>query len=340
MPSGSSDRLAEEAEADRGHMAAKVLSNVGPYARCSHTKGGWMPPRRRPTIRAAQTATRRWAAYWADTVYAVVSPTRCWPPVMPLAAREAAEVALRTRVPGARSVHQEHQPVGRGRAGLRRSGQPPASWADDDRRSGSGLCTRWSRWIVRAFVAIAQGEPDQAERDAHEALAVAARTQAYLRLPDTLECLARLAADGGNHPHAARLFGAAEAIRQRKGDDPSPDVPSRTTTPRWRRCGRHWGRTILTWRGPKVPPCPPRRRSPTHSAAAANASAPRSGWGSLTPMENDVVASGRGKDWATRTSVRGSSSHRAPCRPISRMSTPSWASTSRVQLVQEAGRRA
>jgi hypothetical protein len=36
------------------------------------------------------------------------------------------------------------------------------------------------------------------------------------RVPDTLECLARLAADG-NHPHATRLLGAAESMRQRTG---------------------------------------------------------------------------------------------------------------------------
>jgi hypothetical protein len=34
-------------------------------------------------------------------------------------------------------------------------------------------------------------------------------TRGYLRVPDTLECLARLAADGGTDNYAARLFGAA-----------------------------------------------------------------------------------------------------------------------------------
>jgi DNA-binding CsgD family transcriptional regulator len=66
-------------------------------------------------------------------------------------------------------------------------------------------------------VAIAQGEPDQAERDAHDALAIAASMQARTGSSDTLECLAALAGDGGSHREAARLFGAAHAIRQRIG---------------------------------------------------------------------------------------------------------------------------
>ena len=70
---------------------------------------------------------------------------------------------------------------------------------------------------ARARVAIAQGEPDQAERDAHDALACAADVEAYLPIPDILECLAGLAGDAGSHREAARLFGAAHAIRQRRG---------------------------------------------------------------------------------------------------------------------------
>ena len=62
---------------------------------------------------------------------------------------------------------------------------------------------------TRAGVAIAEGEPDQAERDAHDALAIAAE-QAYLFVPDILECLAALAGPAGSHREAARLFGAAQ----------------------------------------------------------------------------------------------------------------------------------
>ena len=63
---------------------------------------------------------------------------------------------------------------------------------------------------ARARVAIAQGEPEQAERDAHDALARAAEVEAYLGVPDILECLAALAGEAGSHREAARLFGAAD----------------------------------------------------------------------------------------------------------------------------------
>ena len=67
--------------------------------------------------------------------------------------------------------------------------------------------------VARAYVAMAQGEADQAERDGHDALALAADTGAFLRVPEALEVLGRSACGEGNHRHAARLFGAAEAIR-------------------------------------------------------------------------------------------------------------------------------
>lgn len=70
---------------------------------------------------------------------------------------------------------------------------------------------------VRAYIALAQGESEQAERDVHDALALAVRTQGYIRVDDALECLARLSADEGNLSFAARLLGAAEGIRERIG---------------------------------------------------------------------------------------------------------------------------
>jgi predicted ATPase/class 3 adenylate cyclase/DNA-binding CsgD family transcriptional regulator len=70
---------------------------------------------------------------------------------------------------------------------------------------------------TRAGVALAQGEPEQAGRDAHDALVSAASTGAYAAAPETLDCLATLAIGAGSHREAARLFGAADAIRQRGG---------------------------------------------------------------------------------------------------------------------------
>src|SRR5208283_1875669 len=89
-------------------------------------------------------------------------------------------------------------------------------WADDA-VSTTTRSVLWDALTARARVAIAQGEPDQAERDAYDALARAAEVEAYLSIPDILECLGTLAGEAGSHREAARLFGAAEAIRRRMG---------------------------------------------------------------------------------------------------------------------------
>ncbi|WP_232070427.1 helix-turn-helix transcriptional regulator [Mycobacterium noviomagense] len=70
---------------------------------------------------------------------------------------------------------------------------------------------------TRARIAIAQGDPEQAERDARDALTRAAELELHLFIPDILECLAVLAGEADRHHEAARLLGAAYAIRQRMG---------------------------------------------------------------------------------------------------------------------------
>jgi tetratricopeptide (TPR) repeat protein len=70
---------------------------------------------------------------------------------------------------------------------------------------------------TRIRVAIAQGDLEQADRDAHAALAIAAETKAYLTIPDVIECLAGMVAASGSHREAARLLGSAQAIRDRTG---------------------------------------------------------------------------------------------------------------------------
>jgi DNA-binding CsgD family transcriptional regulator len=89
-------------------------------------------------------------------------------------------------------------------------------WADEAVTTATG----WHLMLAltaRASVAIAQGEPEQAERDAYDALACAAEIEAYLFIPDIFECRAVLADKDGSHREAARLLGAAEAIRLRIG---------------------------------------------------------------------------------------------------------------------------
>ena len=120
---------------------------------------------------------------------------------------------------------------------MRASGKPPAGWqvsvGTEAALAGGDLISArlWADDAVsvaagwhlvaalttRARVAIADGQREEAERDVHNALTRVAHTGAYLALPDLLECLAGLAGHAGSHHEAARLFAAAEAIRERMG---------------------------------------------------------------------------------------------------------------------------
>jgi predicted ATPase/DNA-binding CsgD family transcriptional regulator len=112
-------------------------------------------------------------------------------------------------------------------AGLQRLYGAEAALADGDlhtARRWAGEAVTMAAGIVlsrvlttRARIAIAQGEPEQAERDARDALARAAEVEVHLFTPDILECLAVLAGQDASHREAARLFAAAYAIRQRMG---------------------------------------------------------------------------------------------------------------------------
>lgn len=87
----------------------------------------------------------------------------------------------------------------------------------DEAVSASVGCHLATALSSRARVAKAQGQPEQAERDAREALAMAAEADAHLITADALECLAGLVADAGSHREAVRLYGAAEAVRKDTG---------------------------------------------------------------------------------------------------------------------------
>ena len=89
-------------------------------------------------------------------------------------------------------------------------------WADDVVAATKG-CYLPISLAARARVEIAQGELDAAERDAYDALDLAARLASDLVVPFALDCLAIAASDTGNHLSAARLFGAADAARQHIG---------------------------------------------------------------------------------------------------------------------------
>jgi predicted ATPase/class 3 adenylate cyclase/DNA-binding CsgD family transcriptional regulator len=89
-------------------------------------------------------------------------------------------------------------------------------WADDVVSANSGWALA-AALTSRSRVAIAQGELDAADRDAYDALEMAARIGGDLIVPLALECLAIVAGETDKLLMAARLFGAADAARQQMG---------------------------------------------------------------------------------------------------------------------------
>ncbi len=207
-------------------------------------------------------------------------------------------------------------------------------WADDTVPVVPG-CHRAAALLARARVAIAQGEPQQAETDLHDAIATAEHTGGYLFLPDALECLAALAADTSPE-HAARLFGAAEGIRQRHGEirfkafQPAYDAALATARETLGQQAFHTasseGNALST------------AEAISYAKRGRGARGrPASGWESLTPAERDVVrlvSQGlSSKDIAARLFI----SPRTVQSHLTHVYTK-LAVSSRVQLVQEAAR--
>ena len=174
--------------------------------------------------------------------------------------------------------------------------------------------------VARARVAIAQGEPDQGERDAHDALACAADVK-DLPIPDILECLAGLAGDAGSHREATRLFGAAHAIRNAGAVRFKIGVtgcrpPSRRCETRGReRLESAWAQGAALFVEEAIA-YTQRGRGERNARQPAGA---RSRPPSVTWCGWSV------RDWAIRTLPPGFSSHRGPCKPTSRTSTPNSA---------------
>ena len=197
-------------------------------------------------------------------------------------------------------------------------------------------CYRMLALLARANVALAQGEPEQAEHDAQEALTVAANTQAFIRVDDILECLATLAAAESNHAYAVRLLGAADAQRRRIGHPRLPMYQADYDTAVASAREALPAEDFDTWWAEGA------ALSIDEAIAYAQRGRgerkrPSTGWGSLTPMELDVVRlvqEGLGnKDIGARLFI-------SP-RTVQTHLTHVYAKlgvTSRVQLAQQAGR--
>ncbi|MGB9222726.1 helix-turn-helix transcriptional regulator, partial [Mycobacterium sp.] len=282
---------------------------------------------------SAQATAATIGGFFEDTVYALFANAALVGGDAP-AASLAAEEALRHTVPARELFIKGATPLAE--AALADGDLVTARrWADDVVAVVPGWYQMQAR-TVRAFVAIAQGQPEQAERDAHEALAVAARTQAYTRVADTFECLARLAADDGNHQHAVRLLGAAEAARQRIGDFRFPMYQAGYDAV-VAAAREALGQSDFNAAWAEGAALSVEEAIAYAQRGRGERKRPTSGWGSLTPTERDVVGLVReglpNKDIAARLFI-------SP-RTVQSHLTHVYAKlgvASRMQLVQGAGR--
>jgi len=210
-------------------------------------------------------------------------------------------------------------------------------WADEAVATAPGW-VMMSALSTRARVAIAQGEPELAERDAHEALTIAASVRACVFIPDNLECLAALAGEAGSRREAARLLGAAHGMRQRMGAVRFKiyDAAHEASMTALRDAMGEQDFDSAWAEGAAL--------STDEAIAYAQRGRgqrkrPSSGWQALTPTERDVVrlvSEGLGNnDIATRLFV----SPRTVQSHLTHVYTK-LGLTSRVQLAQEAGRHA
>jgi predicted ATPase/class 3 adenylate cyclase/DNA-binding CsgD family transcriptional regulator len=271
--------------------------------------------------------------FYLDSAYAVLG-LAALAAGDPSAARTASENAWHHRFPERESLVLSLAPLAESAAAC---GQPAEArrWADT-------VVSKTKYWhLMRAFctrarIAFAQGELQQAERDVYDALAMVTDMQAHLMTPDLLEILASLTARTGGHREAARLFGAAQAMRQRIGvvrfkideadylhvvEDVRTALGDSDFEAAWDQGAALSTEEALAYA----------------QRGRGERKRPASGWESLTPAERDVVrlvSEGLGNaDVATRLFV-------SP-RTVQTHLTHVYAKlglASRVQLVQEAAR--
>lgn len=209
-------------------------------------------------------------------------------------------------------------------------------WADEAVATTLGWAVQMYSLTARARVAIAQGEPEQARRDAQDALACMPAGFFGATGTDTLDCVATVAAESGSYPESARLFGAAAGIRQRMG------IVGLKVWAAGYEASVAVLRNAMSDNDFEAAWAEGAAMSPAEATSYAQRGRgqrkrPASGWGSLTPTERDVVrlvTEGLGNnDIAARLFVSPRTVQSHLTHVYQKLSL-----SSRVQLVQEAAR--